>query len=479
MTRRPGTPLNGLLNAALLASIVTVLSPMGGTPGFAADIGILEQTGNAFASVSEQATPAVVFIHAEKTVTVHGQGQPFSYNDPFGFFGLTPRGQAQPRRFKQQGQGSGFIISKDGYILTNHHVVGDADKIMVKLQDGREFEAERVGTDEKSEVAVIKIDGDDLPTLAMGDSSAMRVGEWVIAIGNPFGLDATVTVGIVSAKGRSHVGIADYENFIQTDAAINPGNSGGPLLNIRGEVIGINTAIYSKSGGDMGIGFAIPANMAAAIKDQLITSGKVTRGYLGVVIQDVTPDLAESFGLEKREGILISDVSEDSPAEKAKLMEGDIILKLDGKDVGDVGEFRNRVAAQGPGTAITLTVFRDGKEKKIKAETGSLPGESLAAADMTELMENLGLNVQDLTEEIAGQLRLEPDAGVLVAEVEEGSPAWESGIKPGNLITGINRVEVSNVEELQAAIESIGLTDTILLRIRDRQYSRYVVLRLE
>jgi serine protease Do len=475
---------------AVLAVIFSTAVYSGAEP--VSPVSILEKTGAAFSEIAELATPAVVFISAEKLTVVGMPTQPFGYNDPFGFFGddflrrffhgpNVPRNQPrnQPRKFRQMGQGSGFLISKDGYILTNHHVVGDADKITVKLHDGREFEAERIGTDAKSEVAVIKIDSDDLPYLELGDSTAIRVGEWVVAIGNPFGLTATLTAGIVSAKGRSGMGITDYEDFIQTDAAINPGNSGGPLLDIKGKVVGINTAIYSRSGGNMGIGFAIPVNMAKSIKEQLVKSGKVTRSYLGVIIQEMTSDLAESFGLEDSTGILVSDVTEDSPAEKAELQQGDIILKLNGKPVKDIGEFRNEISSNPPGTKLKLTVFRDGKELKIVAQSEELPDDIAVAARVPELSEKLGLTVQDMTAENAQKYGYEEDAGVLVTNVEQGSLAWQAGIQPGNLIVSANRKPVTTVKVLLKAFNEAEENGTLLLRVQDKKYSRFVVLRLK
>jgi len=285
----------------------------------------LRSLSRAFTQVAQQAMPAVVFIQVEKTLETGTS--PFGLNNPFDlfseefferFFGRRfpeqRRERRQPRQYRQQGQGSGFIVSKDGYILTNHHVVGEADRLRVTLADDREFEAKLIGADPKSDVAVIKIAGNNFPVLPIGDSDALAVGEWVIAIGNPFGLTHTMTVGVVSAKGRSRMGITDYEDFIQTDAAINPGNSGGPLLNLDGAVVGINTAIFSRSGGYMGIGFAIPIKMATHIQQQLITTGKVTRGYLGVNIQSLTKDLARSFGIAERDGVLIASVAPGTPA---------------------------------------------------------------------------------------------------------------------------------------------------------------------
>jgi len=449
---------------------------------------ILQQTGSAFAAIAEKATPAVVFIKAEKTVQVGMLQQPFYYNDPFGFFGDDlmdrffrghghRRPQHQPRHYIQQGQGSGFIITKDGYILTNHHVVGDADKITVKLHDGREFEAERIGSDAKSEVAVIKIKGRNLPYLEMGNSSEIRVGEWALAIGNPFGLTATVTGGLISAKGRTGIGITDYENFIQTDAAINPGNSGGPLLGIDGKVIGINTAIYSKSGGYMGIGFAIPIDMAKSIKEQLVTNGKVSRGFLGIVIQEVTNELAESFDLKEKRGILIADVTEGSAADKGGLKQGDVILQMNDRPTDDVGEFRNEVASNPPGTKLTLLVHRDGKEREMDVETGELPADAEMSDSSSEIAERLGFSVQDLTEDAARKFGYEMGSGVLVSTVEPNSGAWQAQIQPGHLITSVNRAPVTTVREFTKAL---GRTKGgVLLRVADGSYHRYVVLHLE
>ncbi|HEY5621307.1 MAG TPA: Do family serine endopeptidase, partial [Pontiella sp.] len=342
---------------------------------------ISRETGSAFSEIAKKALPAVVFIDVETTVI---ETAPWRYHrSPFeeffgrGFHGF-PYSQEQvpSRKYSKQGLGSGFIISRDVYILTNNHVVNEADRITVTLADGRKFDAVLVGADPKSEVALIKIeDGEDLPVLALGDSDALEVGEWVLAAGNPFGLSQTVTAGIVSAKERGDIGIADYANFIQTDAAINPGNSGGPLLNIDGEVVGINTAIYSQTGGYMGIGFAIPINLAVHIKDQLIKHGRVSRSVLGIIIQEVNEELAKSFGMDNAGGILISQVMEGSAAEEAGLKAGDIIMEMDGKRVGKSSTFRNRVASTPPNTQLDLNIFREGEYKNIAAITKELGGE--------------------------------------------------------------------------------------------------------
>ena len=456
---------------------------------FSQDQGIenLRETGKAFASVARQASPAVAFIQVEKTVDQQPSVQFFS---PFGddffnrFFGIpSPEEQhryhQKPRQQRMVGQGSGFIISKDGYILTNNHVVGNADKVTVKLLDGREFTAKTIGTDPHSDVAVIKIDATDLPMLEIGDSDAIEVGEWVVAIGNPFGLSHTLTVGVVSAKGRSSVGITDYENFIQTDAAINPGNSGGPLVDLDGRVVGMNTAIFSRSGGYMGIGFAIPINMAKAIKDQLIQTGSVTRGYLGIVIQDLTADLAKSFGIKEHKGILVAKVSEDSPAEKGGLKQGDVIVEFSNKPVDKVGSFRNLVALTAPGSKEKMVVLRNGKPKTLSITIGKLPEGELASASTPHTVEKLGLSVQTLTPELAQQFDLEDEKGVVVTHVAPGSIAAQADIRPGAVIQEVNRRPVNTTEEFKKALANPLETGSVLLLVKDGQYSRYVVLRTD
>ncbi len=449
------------------------------------DIALLDRTARAFAAVVDKAKPAVVFVQVEKTLEKRrssNQAQDpfeFFFNDPLfeRFFGPQFKPKKRPhQQFKQRGQGSGFIISKDGYILTNNHVVGEADVIKVKLADGRHFKAKLVGTDPQSDVAVIKINADNLPVLPLGDSDKLRVGEWVIAIGNPFGLTQTVTVGVVSAKGRSRIGINDYEDFIQTDAAINPGNSGGPLVNIHGEAVGINTAIFSRSGGYMGIGFAIPINMVRAIEQQLIKNGKVVRGWLGVVIQNIDEDLAKSFGLDDTEGALISEVSKGSPAEKAGLKEGDVIKKLNGKKIESVDDLRNRIALTRPGTKVELEVLRNGKRKTITVTIGEQPSGAVKGVSKHEILKKLGLGVQELTAELADQFGYQEGQGVLISEVAPGSPAAQAGIKPGQLIEEVNRKHVHNMDEFLKALSTTKHTKRVLFKIRDGKFSRYVAL---
>ncbi len=484
--------LTSVYGPTLLAiiTLILLLSPFNSlarTQAEEQDIALLDRTAKAFATVVKDAMPAVVFVEVEKTVERRGVASPFQdpfgfFNDPFfeRFFGphMQPR-RRPPQKFKEMGQGSGFIISKDGYILTNNHVVGDADVIKVKLADGRQYKAKVVGTDPQSDVAVIKIKGKDLPTLPLGDSDKLDVGEWVIAIGNPFGLTQTVTVGVVSAKGRSRMGLTDYEDFIQTDAAINPGNSGGPLINIHGEAVGINTAIFSRSGGYMGIGFAIPINMVKAIKDQLIKKGKVIRGWLGVVIQDIDEDLAKSFGLKDTQGALVAEVAQGSPADKAGVKQGDVIKQVNGYKVENVDELRNRIALTPPGTRVTLEVLRDGKTKKLEVIIGEQPAGMALGMEQHTLLQKLGLVVQDLTRDLADQFGYQEGQGVLVAEVMPGSPAAEVGIRPGQLIEEVNKHRVHNMDEFRKALAISKKTKRVLFRIRDGKFSRYVALGLE
>ncbi|TKB11590.1 DegQ family serine endoprotease [Desulforhopalus sp. IMCC35007] len=449
------------------------------------DITILDQSSKAFVSVVKKAMPAVVHIKVEKTTKGNSNGSSGAeemFNHPFfeQFFGPQFRQRLpQQQDYVQRGQGSGFIINKKGFILTNNHVVDGADTIQVILSDKREFTGKVVGTDPQSDVALIKIENAvDLPVLPLGDSSTLEVAEWVIAIGNPFGLSQTVTVGVVSATGRSSVGINEYENFIQTDAAINPGNSGGPLINAQGEAVGINTALFSKTGGYMGIGFAIPINMAKSIEKQLMENGKVTRGWLGVVIQNVDKDLAESFGLKQAGGILVSEVQADSPASAAGLKRGDIIIKLDDATLEDVSDLRNRIALITPNSTAMLVVIRDGREKKIQVTIGEQPSDFDQHGSVTGVksLEEYGLALQELTKELAERFEFEMNSGLIVSSVEPGSPAAKAGMKPGQLVEEINRIPVSNLKDLNKILSETGKNDKILLRVRSGNYATYIVL---
>lgn len=363
--------------------------------------------------------------------------------------------------------------------MTNNHVVGDADKVTVQLLDGREFDAEIVGTDPPTDVALIKIKADEkFPFLTLGNSDQLEVGDWVLAFGNPFGLSHTLTAGIVSAKGRSGIGLNDYENFIQTDAAINPGNSGGPLVNLDGEVVGMNTAIFSRSGGYMGIGFAIPINMAQGIRKQLVQHGSVTRGRLGVLIQDMDKNLAESFGIDQREGILVAQVMEDSPADKGGLKQGDVILELDGTKVEKVATFRNKIALTAPGTKVSLQILRDGKKDTLEVEIGAMETDAKGQPVTSDSLPELGMKLQKLTADLAEQFGYEGASGVLVTAVEPGSIAARAGIKRGDLIEEVDRQEVKNSAEVKKLIKE-SKKKTVLLLVRQGEGSRYLALKLE
>jgi serine protease Do len=475
-----------------------VLLAIVGVPAHAAEGGIenLRETSKAFAAIARQVSPSVVFIQAESARESAVQTpfpSPFGEGWPFGedlfkrFFGEefpgVPRGEAPQGERRAVNQGSGFVFAtKDGllsdktYILTNNHVVEGAREIRVQFQNGREFDAEIKGTDPKSDIAVIEIDTGDLPALRLGDSATLEVGEWVVAIGNPFGLSHTLTVGVVSAKGRTSLGISDYEDFIQTDAAINPGNSGGPLVNLSGEVVGINTAIFSRSGGYMGVGFAIPVNLAKAVANQLLDRGEVTRGYLGIVIQSLTADLAQSFGIRDQRGILIAQVTEDSPAARAGLKAGDIIVAYQGKPVTEVGNFRNRVALTPPGSQAPLTILRDGQRRNITVRIGKLSEEKRVAEGPAQRTEKLGLSVQTLTPELARQFGAKAGQGAVVTDVAPGSIAAMAGIRRGAVILEVDRKAVNSAAEFQQALDRSAGDKQVLLLISENEMSRYVVL---
>jgi serine protease Do len=449
-----------------------------------------KELSKAFSETAKAAMPAVVSIKVEKSVQVSpamGSDNPFGPNDPFGQFddgfsrrffgGRLPR-QQSPQKHIERGQGSGFIISEDGYILTNNHVVGDVDKITVELQDGRRFtDAKVIGADPDSEVALIKIKGNNFPVLPMGDSSKIEIGDWVIAIGNPFGLNETVTVGVISAVGRSNVHIAAYEDFIQTDAAINPGNSGGPLINLDGKVIGINTAIYSQSGGYMGIGFAIPINMARTIQEQLKEGGKVSRGYLGIMGQDVTAEIAGLLGLKDATGVLVSEVKEGSPADKAGLKVQDVILEMNDQKIESYDTFRNEIATMKPGSTMHLSVLREGKPIELTITLGERPA-MVARTERSspEPQQSLGLQVQNLTKDLADQLGVQPGEAVVVSAVAPGSPAAEAEIQPGDIIASVNNRNVASAREFVDAVKQSQKNGKVLFLVKRGDMSQFVVV---
>ena len=436
-----------------------------------------------FAVVADKAMPATVFI---KTVIEAPQQQYLNPFEMFGddffhrFFGQQfGRGQQQPQQQQLMG-GSGFLITDDGYIVTNYHVIKDATQILVTLGDGREFTASIKGSDQPTALAVLKIEEKNLPHISFGDSDATKIGDWVVAIGNPFGLGGTVTAGIVGGKGRQDLGIAYNEDFIQTDAAINPGNSGGPLLNLRGEVVGVNTAIFSRSGGYMGIGFAIPSRMAQSVIDQILNNGAFKRGYLGIVPQLVDKDFCDAMGLDKQEGILVADLMKDSPAAKGGLQQGDIIIQYNDKSVKSITKFRNDIAMMSPGSEIKMKVLRNSKTESLTLQLGA---QDNAEAISAEVIQKLGIEIENITAEIAARLGLSPDAaGVVVSKVKPGSPAAMAGLRPGNLITGIalnsnNQKPVRNTHEFDEAVKEIGDKKHLILIARYQNFQRYYTIK--
>lgn len=448
------------------------------------------QLSDAFKLVAKSLRPSVVSVSSIKRFESAGRsGQPFGGQqipeELRRFFGEDAdrffQPPTPPRGFEQRGIGTGVIVSENGYILTNNHVVAGADKVQVTLSDKRSIPAEVVGTDKPTDLAVLKIDADGLVAAQLGDSEALEAGDWVLAIGSPFGLEQTVTAGIVSATGRANVGITDYEDFVQTDAAINPGNSGGPLVNLRGEVIGINTAIASRTGGSMGVGFAIPSNMAKSVLDNLIQYGRVERGYLGAMIQDLNEDLASSFGYKSTEGVLIGDVIDDSPASRAGLRAGDIVTQLNGKPVADANELRNAIAATKAGTEVKLRVFRDGQEEEMSVKVGQLESTGLTAAGGNGASQSdLGVTVRTLTPELAEQLGLEADQkGVVVTEVQPGSAAAAVGIQPGDMLVSLGNVELRDVSDFRKALESQDLKKGVRIQVMRDGVRRFVFVKLE
>jgi len=444
------------------------------------EVRIEAERPRSFTDLAKKMKPSVINIRSTKLVKHPGRGflGPFGPKSPFRdffedefferFFGESP-----PKEFPQNSLGSGFIIDEQGYILTNNHVIEKADKIKVLLSDEEEFDAEVVGRDPKTDIALIKIESTKpLQPVTMGDSDKLQVGEWVIAIGNPFGLEHTVTAGIVSAKGRV-IGSGPYDDFIQTDASINPGNSGGPLINMRGEVVGINTAIIA---GGQGIGFATPINMAKQIVPQLKEKGEVTRGWLGVMIQKVTPELANQFGLETSEGALVAQVMEESPAKKAGIKREDVILEFDHQKIHKMSELPRIVANTPVGKRVEVKVIRQGREEKLTVVVGELKEEKVAMARGFATEKELGLTVQDLTPEIAKHLGLSEKAGVLVSEVKVGSPAHEAGIRRGDIIQEIDRQPIQDLEGYRGQMDKLKGKDDILMLIQREENTFFVVL---
>jgi serine protease Do len=422
---------------------------------------------NGFSSVLKPALPAVVNIHTSKVVKPKQAMNPFG-NDPMfrQFFG-DQFGQGKPTPEREQSLGSGVILTPDGTIITNNHVIDGASDIKVQLSDKREFRAKLVGTDPKTDVAILKIDASGLPTLPLGDSTNLHVGDLVFAIGDPFGIGETATMGIVSATGRGGLGIENYEDFIQTDASINPGNSGGAMIDLHGNLVGINTAILSGgSGGNQGVGFAIPISMAKNVMDQILTHGKVVRGYLGIYIQDVDPKIAKAFGLQQAGGALIGDVTPETPAARAGLKKGDVVLKLNGEPVDSRNELMLHISQMAPGTTVKLGVWHEGRMQDFTITLGELPDKAAKAdgeeASGSNALE--GVEVQELTSEIAQDLKLPASVhGVVVTSVDPASTAATTGLNRGDVIQEVNHKPVRNVAEYDQALQNTGKQPVLLL----------------
>lgn len=457
------------------------------TKAAAAGASLLEQTSQAFTQIAEKAMPATVSIKAEFAPQMTQEMQnPFEmFGDDFfrRFFGGNPFNQQhqQQQPQAQSAAGSGFLITDDGYVVTNNHVIKDASTITVMLNDGREYPATVKGTDPRTDLALLKIEEKNLPFLTFGDSDNLKIGEWVVAIGNPFGLGATLTAGIVSAKGRQDLGIASYEDFIQTDAAINPGNSGGALFNLQGEVVGVNTAILTRSGGYMGIGLSIPSRMAQTVVDQILETGIVKRAYLGVILQPVDKNLATALELENQEGVLVSEVVKGSPASKAGLQQGDIVLQYNDKAAKNVTKLRNDIALMSPGSELKLEILRDAKKITLSAALGSMDGEVISA----ELIQKIGIDIENLTPEIASRLGYNSLAdGIAITRVKAGSPAAQAGLRPGFLITGVavamnNQKPVKTTAEFEEAIKELGDKKHLILIVRHQNFQRYYTIKIK
>ncbi|MEK6223580.1 MAG: DegQ family serine endoprotease [Thermodesulfobacteriales bacterium] len=434
-----------------------------------------------FADLVEKLQPSVVNISTTNTVR---QQSPFQRgpnaprgNDPFNeffekFFG---GGDSPQKKYKRQGLGSGFIMTEDGYVVTNNHVIDKADDIEVVLQNGDKYEAKVVGKDPKTDLAVLKFEPDhEIQPVKFGDSDSenLRIGDWVIAIGNPFGLGYTVTAGIISAKGRS-LGLGVYDDFIQTDASLNPGNSGGPLFNLKGEVVGVNTAIVARG---QGIGFAIPIDLAEFVIEQLKSDGKVARGWLGVYVQKVTPEIASSFGLKEDEGALVSDLAPDGPAEKAGIKRGDVVVEFNGKKVKDVSDLTNLAAETAPGSDVDVKIVEDGKTKTIKVKLEEFPDQK--AQIENEVRENLGIRVKKLTPEIAKRFNFDQDDGVIISNVQQGSAAGDAGLQPGDIILEIDKKPINTLDNYSEALENVKSGDTALFLVKRGSNTIYSAIRV-
>lgn len=481
----------GLVSALLAwaGHSLTVPHASGASSAAPAAVSVPMAPANGFTEVAKLVTPAVVNITTVMTAKISDNqsipdelrdrmeeffGKPFG---PRGPRGRGPQSPGEPRGPRMGGQGSGVIVSPDGYILTNNHVIDNAREVTVTLPDKREFTGKIIGTDPKTDLAVVKIDATNLPTIAWGDASKLQVGEYVLAVGNPFGLNSTVTLGIVSAVGRGHMGITQYEDFIQTDAAINPGNSGGALVNTKGELVGINTAIFSQTGGYQGVGFAVSTTMGKPIYESLVKTGKVVRGYLGIGIQDLNQELAKSFHIKDSKGALVSDVKDDSPADQAGLKQGDVIIEYQGTPVEDAVALQRLVTRTPVGSKVPVKVIRDGREREITVTIGEQPDTTKIAKAETGETEYAfaGVAVQDLDQETAKELGLKgKPQGVVVTTVEPESSAEKAGLMPGDVIREINRQPVKSVKDFEKMSSGVKKGDSVLMLINRRGSSLFL-----
>jgi serine protease Do len=442
-----------------------------------------EESESPFTRVADIVTPAVVNISAERKVTANVPGFGWDFGGPFDdwfrdFFKDMPKSEG-----RAQTMGSGFIISEDGYVVTNNHVVKEAAKIIIKLAGNKEYKGDQVkvvGTDPKTDLALLKIQTNEkFPYLKFGDSDKIRVGDWAIAVGDPFNLEGSLTVGVISAKGRRGIPLPEgpsFQNFLQTDAAINPGNSGGPLVNIRGEVIGINSAITTPSGGNVGIGFAIPANLAKEVIDELKVKGKVTRGYLGVYLQEITEDLKNGMNLPDQGGVLVSEVSDNTPAGRAGIKGGDVILEFNGEKVKDVESFRFLVAATEVGKTVSIKLVRDGKEKTLAIKVGELPDETVAVNDGSDRESELGLKVVAIGDPLTQAFNIKAKSGVVVVGLAPDAPASQAGIAAGDVITAIGKREIKNLDDYRQALAEIKKGRTVVFQIQQQERKRYIAI---
>lgn len=477
-TMKKGILSVALASMALSSQFLTASTQNGASPGKQS---LVKEMSKEFAQIANKVLPAVVTVRTSYPQKAQARGRENMqdhYGGPFQedfwerFFGFPMPEQRGPKK----GQGSGFLVSSDGYILTNNHVVQDADQITIVLADGREIPAKVIGADPNTDVALLKIEATDLEFLALADSDSLEIGEWVMAVGSPHRLQGSVTVGVVSAKGRNELDIAPVEQFIQTDAAINMGNSGGCLLDMDGNVVGMNTAIASNTGGYMGIGFAIPSNILKLVFQQLKETGHLTRGYLGVSLQKIDAKLAQAFNLDKSEGALVSEVVKDSPADRAGLKSGDVVVKINGRLVENVGSLRSTIALMKPQEQVKLSLIRNKKPVEITATIGVHPENEVAIGDVQG---KLGLLLQDITPELAQQLGIDTNHGVIIKYVDPNSQAQEVGLRRGQIILSIDQTPVNSVEEFFNVVKQSRGHKHILLQIKAGQIVRYITLDLE